>query len=235
MKISIVYFEENLKNDRKHHNVNNSLLKNWQYFYKKSKTKFEPYLLLDKKTKLPNIWEYNYKIIQDDTPPNNFDVLNKVGWIKSQSFDQLGKCIVMDCDAIILNCLDHLEEINSPMAMAHDPSERTYDNWKEVGVELNAGFMIFNSNLIIEEFKKIWKNKFNFFGNITYFDELIFSAINYKLNGLDLGNEYNASWEIGNNKEMFDQYYNKKNKILHFHGKRKDQIEEFLKNILNIF
>jgi len=157
-------------------------------------------------------------------------VLNKVGWIKSQAFELLGKCVVMDCDAFILKNINKLDELKCSMGMGHDIDERSYSNWPEVGVELNAGFMLFNSNLIFEYFQRIWKEKFKLFGNITYFDELVFSAINKNLCGLDLGNQYNASWSIGNNKEMMNQYFNKENYILHFHGYRKNQIDYFLSN-----
>ena len=116
--------------------------------------------------------------------------------------------------------------------MAIDPSKRTYKNWPEVGEELNAGFMYFNSSKIKSRFDYWWFKKINEFKHIAYFDELIFSAICRDLDGKILDENYNKSWEIENNEQLFDSYTNKETKILHFHGERKNQLKNFINFII---
>ena len=105
MKIALVYFEQDLPKDRKDHSVSWHMLDGWQKHYQLSDTKSLPVLLLDKKTKKPNFWQYESVIVENDTPKEYKDVLNKVGWIKHQSYDLLGKCVVMDIDALLRKVL----------------------------------------------------------------------------------------------------------------------------------
>jgi hypothetical protein len=221
MKIALVYFEENLPDDRKHHNVGFSMLKGWQRFYQNSKSNSTPCLLLDKKTKIPDFWEYEYIIVDDDTPPNRKDVLNKVGWLKQQAYDLLGKCVVMDIDAILKKSIDELSEIESPIAMA--PDEGTYrdwhwkNDWSNAKHKYNAGVVYMNSSDIGSRFRELW-NEYIRYLHITYFDEIIFSSLMTEMNGLVLNVDYNTSWD-GKDEDV---------KVLHFSGKRKKDLPAYL-------
>ena len=228
--IALVYFTETLNNDRKHHEVNDSMLRKWLYFYEKSATTMKPCLLLDSNTSVPNFWKYQSIMLNDSEPPDRKDILNKVGFMKAQSYEVLGRSIVMDIDCMIINCLDELDSLVCPIAMAVDSSRRTYEKWPEVGEELNAGVMLFDSPIIFTKFKELWKSKQNFI-HITYFDELIFSAICREFNGKILDERWNASWPINETDKIYSLYSNLSTKIIHFHGKRKDQLDKFYKNI----
>lgn len=222
--IGIIYFNEKLEESRKHHQVNDEMMESWLYFYQKSGTTIKPCLLTDEKTDIPRCWTYNVVRLQDSEPPTRRDVLNKVGWMKAQAHTELGRCIVMDLDCMILQNIDDLEILDTAMAMPVDPSKRTYNDWPEVGEELNAGTMFFNQNTIWARFKELWDDKKHYM-KITYFDEIIFSAICRELGGTILDVTWNGSWTIGNDKEMFETA--KTAKILHFHGKRKSQLRKF--------
>jgi hypothetical protein len=232
MKIGIVYFSESLPADRRHHEVTHELISSWVYFYKKSGCRFDPVLLTDGRTLIPACWEYDHQSVKEPEPPIRRDVLNKVGWIKSQAYEELGKCMVMDLDAMIVGDINELETYEDSMMMAFDPARRVYRDWVEVGCELNAGIMLFNSHHILTRFLYWWSNKQEFM-NITYFDELIFSAICRELDGTVLDSRYNTSWDIGNHKEMIRKYKTSSTKIMHFHGLRKEYLKNFRMSMTN--
>jgi hypothetical protein len=229
MKIGIVYFQENLNKERKHHEVNKLQIEAWCYFYKKSKTTLKPYLLSDQ-TKKPIGWEFDIIEVKDPNPPVRYDVLNKVGWIKAQGYETLGPCIIMDLDCCILQNLDHLKELECPIAMPIDPSRRIYADWPEVGEELNAGLILMNSPEILSRFKYWWTTKTHYL-KITYFDEIIFSAICREFCGQILQESYNGTWPIGDDAALETLHSNPGTIILHFHGKRKNQLEKFYKKV----
>lgn len=221
MKIALVYFEQNLPKDRKHHSVGNYMLKGWQKFYDSSGSKSIPCLMLDRNTKVPNFWKYEHIIVENDTPKECKDVLNKVGWMKHQAYDLLGKCIVMDIDAILKKSIDSLEEINEPIAMS--PDAGTYrdwpwkDDWKDAKFKYNAGVVYMNSSDIGQRFRQLWQQYIKYL-SITYFDEIIFSSILKEMNGKILQTKYNKSWD------GFDEDVN----VLHFSGERKKDLKQFL-------
>lgn len=226
--IGIVYFNESLTKDRSHHTVTDMLLNTWTHFYINSNTHMKPFLLMDATTKAPPNWRYGIVRVTDPEPPTRIDVLHKVGWIKSQGFKELGRCLIMDLDCFIMQSLDHLDDLDAPMAMPVDPSKRTYEQWKEVGEELNAGLILQNSSTILTRFKELWEEKKSFF-SITYYDELIFSAICRELQGTILPEIYNTSWKNGDENDLKEKENNPENIILHFHGHRKTQLPNFLK------
>lgn len=229
MKIGIVYFEENLSQNRSHHAVNRLQIDAWTHFYKKSGTTLEPVLLSDRDA-APAGWEYGVVKVGSPNPPQRLDVLNKVGWIKAQGYQTLGDCIIMDLDCLILNSLDHLQESPFLIAMPVDPAKRTYKDWPEAGEELNAGLIVMRSPDIWSRFQHWWKEKHSYL-KITYFDEIIFSAICREMNGQVLPEWYNCSWPIGDDAALFAKYSNPYSKILHFHGRRKDQLKAFYERV----
>lgn len=226
MKIALIYFNSfKLPSSRIHHEVKSSFLTLWQKTFKKTNSKLEPILMIDTNTTIPKDWEYGVQIIKNSDPPFMVDVLNKVGWMKAQCYEYLGKCIVSDIDAIINNNFDELITLDCPMAMAFDKSRRTYTNWPQIGEELNAGFMLLNDNKIFSLFETLYHQKKEY-NHITFYDELIFSHICRQINGTILPIEYNQTWETGDFFTIFSHFANKKNKIIHFHGNRKKDLEK---------
>ena len=232
-KISIIYFDEKLDTKRKHHSVSENLLNIWLDFYKKSETKMEPILLTDDTTKIPKIWKYDVVKIIDHEPPYKSDVLHKVGWMKSQSFDYLGRCLVLDLDCLIIRNIDEIDDLDTCIAMPKELGQKTFAAWPEIGEKLNGGCIFQNSNLISSLFKEYWEKKKNLL-SITFLDELIFTFICIKLNGLILNKEYNTSWSIGTTYAPICEYFNLKTKIIHFHGYRKNELNLFLKNRIKL-
>ncbi len=229
--IGIIYFVEKLDQNRKHHEVNDILMSAWLHCYRKSGTTIKPCLLTDQTTEIPKQWPYEIVRLQETNPPVRKDVLNKVGWMKAQGYAKLGKCIIMDLDCMILRPIDELYTLNAPMAMPIDPAKRTYPDWPEVGEELNAGTMLFNSENILPRFKQLWEEK-NHYIKITYFDEIIFSAICRETKGIILNEHWNSSWPVGDDIAMQKVHNNPETKILHFHGQRKSQLDVFYRSRL---
>lgn len=226
--IALVYFVEKLAGDRKHHEVNDGMLKAWAWHYRRSGTTLRPCLLMDRTTEPPAWWEYDAVRLADCDPPQRRDVLNKVGWMKAQAYTELGPCLLMDIDNLILTDIDHLADRAVPMAMPTDPARRVYADWPEVGEELNAGLMWLNSPAILPEFRRWWDAKLDpYFSLKTYYDELIFSAVCRQMGGVELPEDYNGSWEVGDDAGMFAVA--RRAKVLHFHGHRKAQLETYLK------
>ena len=228
-KIGIVYFKEKLSKNRAHHEVNDLIMSSWIHFYERSGTTLEPCLITDGESSIPKQWKYDVAVSKDPDPPQRYDVLNKVGWLKAQGHKIIGKCIIMDMDCFIMKSIDDIGELDCKMAMPVDEGHRTYDDWLEVGEELNAGCMFFNSSEIYPQFLDWWFDKTHYLKSITYFDELIFSAICRGLNGQILSSDYNRSWPVGDNAALEEATHSNFTKILHFHGERKSQLKQWAK------
>lgn len=226
MNISLIYFTESIDDRRKHHSVSQNMLKMWQYFFRKSGTQLKPVLLTDKQTQVPTFWEHDVMVVKDSEPPDRLDVLHKVGWLKMQACDLLGKTLVMDLDALVVRPIDELADISGPIAMSPYPTVSNTESWPFK--RLNAGTMILNSPEIAERFKKIWQERKKRFLFKTYFDELIFTALHTELNGYVLADCYQAEWEAGNDQSLDAAFRNENNKVLHFCGaSRKQQLNNF--------
>lgn len=221
MKIALVYFEETLSHDRAHHSVGYYMLKGWQRFYESSGTQAKPCLLLDNKTDPPDFWNYEYRVLADADPPERQDVLNKVGWMKHQAYDELGKCVVMDIDALLKKSIDDLAEVGESIAMAPDiGTNRDWpwaSDWAEAAKKYNAGVLYLNSPEISKRFKQLWTEKIKYL-KITYFDEIIFSALLHEMNGRVLDETYNTLWD-GEEKDV---------RVVHFSGERKKDLPAYL-------
>jgi hypothetical protein len=226
----VVYFDEKLDKSRKHHEVTNKLIKLWTRFYKKSFQNFHPMMLLDVNTEIPKDWPYDCIRVADSEPPYRFDVLHKVGWIKSQAYDLVGKCIVCDLDCIFIKKFDYDFLDDYSIAMPVDISKRKYKDWPDIQEELNAGFIFQNSKDIRKKFINLWSSRSDY-SNITYFDEIIFSSILFELQGKVLDSSFNVSWEYDDDAQLYKKLIDKNSKILHFHGKRKELIYKSLQII----
>lgn len=230
MPLALVYFDQKLEEKRKHHEVEDSLVNIWKRYYKRNNLRFDPYLLLPSEQEKPKNWIFDTIEVIDSEPPYKLDVLHKVGWIKSQAFELLGTCVVSDLDCIFVNYFDCEFLKDYTMAMPKDISRRTYANWPEIKEELNAGFIFQNSKLIKNKFKEYWQSKSEF-SKITYFDEIIFSAILYDIKGIILDESFNVSWDINQDKTIYSKFFEKNNKIIHFNGIRKKNIYKLLQLI----
>lgn len=223
MKIALVYFKEELQPNRKHHAVEDYMLEEWQKHYKLSGTKSIPCLLLDRKTMVPKFWEYDSIVVENDTPEKCKDVLNKVGWIKHQAYDLLGKCVVMDIDAFLKKSIDDLSFVEEDIAMA--PDEGTYrswpwaNDWQTAKHKYNAGVIYINSFDVGKRFRELWKEKIKYL-KITYYDEIIFSSILEEKKGKVLSTCYNLSW---------GSVLKENTRVIHFSGKRKEDLPNYLK------
>lgn len=221
MKIALVYFEENLPDDRKHHTVGYRMLQGWQRYYKSSGTKAVPCLMLDKNTSVPSFWEYESIVVEDDTPQDRKDVLNKVGWIKHQAYDLLGQCVVMDIDALLKKSIDDLALVKEPIAMS--PDGGTYrdwywaKDWPSARYKYNAGVLYMNSPDIGKMFRELWDEKIKYI-SVTYYDEIIFSSILDTMKGKVLNVDYNTAWK-GCDEDV---------RVLHFSGDRKKDLQSYL-------
>lgn len=227
MKIGVVYFSHNITEEsRKHHSVSDNLLSLWLRFYKHSQTTIQPVLITDQNTIIPKIWDYEYVRVSDCDPKKSKDVLNKVGWLKHQAFDYIGKCLLLDVDAFIVSNLDDLNNYDCPFAMAMDFNSYEkewwfYQEWPECKYKHNAGVMILNTPEVGTMFKIIWEEKFDQFQTITFLDEVIFSEIKNKLNGASLDLRYNHVWDYSLPEDC---------KIVHFSGENKYKIKDFVRS-----
>jgi hypothetical protein len=216
MKIALVYFEETLPDDRRHHRVGHGLLRGWQRFYKTSGTIARPCLLLDRTTPVPDFWEYDSVVVEDDTVERR-DVLNKVGWIKAQAHALLGQCVVMDIDALLHAPIDDLASLPCPLAMAPDygtdlPREWAAD-WPAAAKKYNAGVLYLNSPAVLPRFREVWAERAAKYLGVTYFDEVIFSALLTELGGHVLSPDFNTIWD------GYKAYPTAR--VIHFNGRRK--------------
>lgn len=231
--IGIIYFDEKLNPDRDHHSVSESLLNIWLKFYKQSNTGLKPVLLTDKSTNIPKVWKYEVVRINDDQPPYKRDVLHKVGWLKAQCYNYIGRCLILDLDCIIVNSIDEIDEINTSFAMPKEKNSTFLHKILDLKEKYNGGCIFQNTDLIFPMFKKYWIRESEH-AKITYLDEIIFTKICQQLNGVILSQKYNISWDIGYTNHAICQYFNPESKIIHFHGYRKNELNTFLKSIIKL-
>ena len=232
MKVVTVYFREIPQPGREHHDVDAAMLDAWVYFYAQSGTTAPACLLTDAHTQVPASWPYEVMRLHDTSPPYRRDVLNKVGWIKAQAFARLGHCLIMDLDALPLQNLDRLAEVQAEIAMAPDAGHTWEDAGKHgwavdegfgaVGPKHNAGVMILRSPRIWPLFRAAWDRYWSDY-KATFLDELIFSSLRCKLQGATLPQDYNveaeetpAGW-----RQQLDA------RVLHFRSGRKQHLAEF--------
>lgn len=234
MKIVIPYFEQELDGDRQGHQVNRDMLVAWQIAYERSGTQMPVYLLTDRWTpELPD-WKHKRVIAVDDTPPQQSDVLHKVGWLKHQAYDLCGPCVVMDLDAFPQQPLDVLGEMtDASLAMVPDPGyPKNYPwsrGWHEISRKFNAGVMVMNSPEICPKFRELWHERYDQWHHITYFDELIFSALMSQLpRSLALPYSFNVHDNYPSARPHFDPF------VLHFSGNvRKEALQEYVQDQLD--
>lgn len=223
MKLAIVYFNTaKLPTERSHHDVHDFMVRTWAATYRASGTRLEPVLLTDRQTVVPSCWPYGSVVIENTNPPVMKDVLNKVGWIKGQAFEAVGRCVVMDLDAFVIKNIDELAELSCPIGMVSDPEASVWSsNMPEVGVKHNAGVMVVNESHWIE-FQNLWQTHWPKQNHITYFDELLFTIMLHK-RGATLPEMYN---KIIQEKEALEDVIESSAKIIHYPGNRKHMIKD---------
>jgi hypothetical protein len=230
MKLAIVYFNTaKMPEDRKHHQVYDFMLQTWAATYRASGTTLEPILLIDKQTQVPSIWPYGSIVIENPDPPEIRDVLNKVGWIKGQAFEAVGRCVVMDLDAFIVKNVNELAELNCPIGMVKDfgVEQIWSEALPEVGIKHNAGVIVLNENPWLE-FQQLWQKHWSKHNKVTYFDELLFSIMLHK-QGRSLPGIYNRAMQ---EKDAIEEILRSEAKIIHYPGRRKHMMKDLMRQYI---
>ena len=114
--------------------------------YQRSGTAMTPVLLHDEKSIIPKKWPYEIAKLESSEPDNKVSILDRVNYLKSQLYSQLGKCLVVDWDCFFLDNLDHLDDLDVKMAM---PENRN-------GTGFGTGLILMNSPEIVPQFHKMW-------------------------------------------------------------------------------
>lgn len=228
MKLAIVYFNTaKVPDSRKHHRVYDFMLRTWAMTYRLSGTPLEPVLLTDRQTVVPACWPYSSVVIEDADPPVANDVLNKVGWIKGQAFEAVGKCVVMDLDAFIVRNVGELAELTCPIGMVKDPGAEQI--WSaavpEVGVKHNAGVVVLNESCR-DEFRRLWNLYWPGQKHVTYFDELLFTIMTHR-RGVSMPQRYN--YVVQEDDEISEVVSGGGAKIVHYPGSRKHMIRDLMR------
>ena len=227
MRIVIPYFEPETQIEGQHR-VYRDMLRAWQYSYDCSGTTLPVYLLTDSVTPPIHDWRHGVVVCPDADPPYAVNVLNKVGWLKHQAFKLMGRSLVMDLDAFPQKNLDYMSEIDCSIAMTPDPGEpKTWQwrfDWPEAARKYNAGVMILNDERIYTRFRELWLYKKIWIPGVTYFDELIFTAMMVEYGGVDLTDKENCHAGYAY-EEAVDPA------VLHFSGMdRKEALDEYVKS-----
>jgi hypothetical protein len=171
------------------------MLQAWQQAYLVSGTTVPVTLLTDKQTPALAEWHHEVCRVPEDAPPNGTDVLHKVGWLKHQAFDLLGPSLVLDLDAFPETSLDLMQTLTAPIAMVPDPGPvKTWPwagSWPAAARKYNAGVLWLNSPTVSQRFRELWTQHQRWMSQVTYFDEVIFSALMVELQGWPLPDRFN--------------------------------------------
>lgn len=218
MKICPIYYQPNfIPPSRKHHAIHQEILEGWLSSYKESGSSLKITLITDEKTSIPQSWPEPVERVK--TPPPEKDILNTAGWLKSQAFEVAGPCVVIDLDAIVINCIDTICDTKAVLAMAPYPEKYRLNHWPYK--KLNAGVLVVNES-IYDDFKTTWEFHHEY-KHITYYDELVFTDICLRRGEL-LDTKFNAFWDT----QLEFENAKKNSHILHFSGLRKDQLHDLL-------
>lgn len=230
MKIAIIYFNKaNIPDNRKHHEIHDYMLQTWVRTYQSSGTTLQPVILTDRSSTIPSFWPYEVQIIDQTEPPKTNDVLNKVGWMKGQAFEKVGRCLLMDLDAFIIKNIDEMASFQCALAMAPDvkPDHEWYKHFPGINFKHNAGVMIVNKSCW-DRFQQLWHELWPTLGHITYFDEVLFNIM-LSEDGVVLDQQYNT---IVQESADINQIIQSSTKILHYPGRRKHLIKDLMRKYL---
>jgi hypothetical protein len=188
---------------------------------------------MDRQTANIPDWEHAVCRVVDDTPPGGVDVLHKVGWLKHQAFELLGPSLVLDLDAFPEAPLDSIPAPTAPIAMVPDPGELRIwpwaESWPAAARKYNAGVLWLNSEQIAGRFQQLWQERCAWLPRVTYFDEVIFSALMFELGGLTLPDRCNHQDGYAYGSEVESPM------IRHFSGiQRKDALTDYVTRRLNL-
>ncbi len=208
-KIALLHLHVPLPPEESYRSIVSFLVEGWATMYKRSGTTMEPVLLHDGKSIIPKKWPYEVAQLTIEEPPKPTKILDRVVWLKSQLYNQLGRCLVVDWDCLFLQNLDHLDDLNEPMAMPISRNEGSF----------GSGLVLMNSPDICQRVGQFWNQS----------PEGALAHVNSKI-GFGLSKKYDCSW----NKTpfvLYDPQIEKNAKdayAIHFEGDRKKLIWEFL-------
>ncbi len=141
--------------------------------------------------------------------------------VKAQGYATLGRCIVIDVDAVVVGSLADLDDLESPLAMARDKGA-ILRSWSQTAMEMNAGFSLQNDARIWPLYERFWKEYLPQFSQRQCYGQFIFGRVLKELGGLELPSKWN---QMG--VEMKAD-----TRVLHFFGGHKLQMVNTVKRIL---
>jgi len=111
LKICIVFFDPRHK---VWDDYSDEIIRNWIFWYKRSGTKLAPVLLTDSYTSIPKSWAYDVVRCKCDSPPFSIYADDISVWIKAQAYESVGRCVLIDVDALLVkNIDDRIEKLRS--------------------------------------------------------------------------------------------------------------------------
>jgi len=217
MKLCLIHINGEDKNKI---NESEVLLRYWIKSNEKFVDKnFDLCLLTDGLSIVPEFWEKQIAIVKYPLPPTYTHVLHRVGWVRAQAFDTVGRCLVMDTDTSIIKPIDELCLINCSISMAKALLPKPA--WKEVVAKHNVGVMIQNFKEIWERFRDIYFKHLEHL-IIPNYEEHVFGEIFHTIDNAKLLNiKYNYNYR---------STHHEKAVILHYTFQQKPKL---LKQIAN--
>ena len=207
----------------------------WLCFYKSSGTQMPFRIFTDHVSDITKIDDYPVTKIMQRPPLDRVEGgLPYSDWLRSALYDAIQESFVyMDVDCFILQPIDDILNIDTPMAMSYyvsDPLERMKCVNDGLGDDggYNSGVMVFTENMRIEYRKQFEENPNGHSRQWRIYGELIWSDVNRKSGGA-LDPIYNALVKD----IMKGTYLPSHPKILHCHDKSSKAILTMTKWISN--
>ena len=141
--------------------------------------------------------------------------------IKAQGYATLGRCIVIDVDALVIGSLGEMDTLDTPLAMVRDKGA-ILRGWSQVAMEMNAGFSLQDDARIWSLYQRFWNEYLSKYPQRQCYGQFIFGRVLQELGGDELPRKWNNMGIVKDSDT----------RVLHFFGGHKLQMPGVLRQIL---
>ena len=168
-----------------------------------------------------NDWPFPLVNVQHGALPQALGTPGASDAVKAQGYAALGRCIVLDVDAVVVGSLGDLDNLNTPLAMVRDVGA-ILRGWSQTAMEMNAGFSLQNDERIWPLYQKFWNEYLTKYPARQCYGQFIFGRVLKELGGQELPRCWNVMGTIAK----------PDTRILHFFGGHKLQMVNTVNRLL---
>lgn len=213
--------------------VDESQLRAWAEAYIFSNTPLQPVLVTDGSISPPEWWSWDVLELDTSTWPITTHPAQLCDLLVTAAAGELGPCIAIDLDMLVLRSLAQLTQIATPLAMSLDFAEEdSARRWPPGSIlKRNAGCMVIRDVSMFERLCDRWSRPevAHYFQDErarSFVSELLLSWIHADLGGVVLPRRYNVRWDDP------AAWTSGTTRCVHFVGDGKSHMVDFARGVL---